>query len=242
MNSPISFVFIFVFVIHFVIAILSCASFFPSFGTRNKTPAQIDKDKEYCELFSQNFPFLSFCSIIFFFLFPVFYIIISLIEWNIEFIDQPLSAFAGISLIIISLTIMILLIIIVGKEYLNRDSKIKKEHHFIGIGIFIFIYSFSILLGNLTVHLLNPFDFFTGEEHIVTITKSEQYTTRGSKGRTSNHYVIHFEPHVCGYTSLRVSKSFQEKAKEKDQLKIYVKNGLFGIPFLSSNKILINKQ
>jgi hypothetical protein len=240
MSTEISEAFTIIFVIHFFVAIIALASFFPSSDKTNKTYAQIKEDREYADLLLLNFPFLLSYSV-FLPTIPLFYFMIFLISYQIDFISQPFTVKHLVYIIIFSLIIMILLSKKVYKEYDNRDSKIRNNYPSIGKKILIFIYSISVLNGLSLVHFLNyTLDLSTGKEHIVTITESEHYTSRGSRRKT-NHYVIHFEPPVGGYNHLYVSESLQAKAREKDQLKLYVKNGLFGIPYIGIDKILIKR-
>lgn len=229
----------FSFAIHFIVAFISFLSFMPNTGTKNRTSYQIAQDRKYAELFYRNFPFLSTYSFVFLFG-PVFYFMIYFWLSRIDFTDQPLGIKPIINIIVCSLAFMVILSIKVGKEYQERDWAMKQKSPFIIVAFLIFIYSVSAVCGTTLVHFGNyTLDFFSsGEEHIVTITKSEHYTTRGSKGGTTHHYKIHFSPSVGGHYYLEVPSSLQERAKEKDQLKLYVKNGFFGIPYISSKKIL----
>ena len=239
MSTEISEAFTIIFVIHFLVAAIALASFVPSSDKTNKTYAQIKEDRKYADLLLLNFPFLLGYSI-FLPTIPLFYFMIFLISYQIHFISQPFTVKHLIYIIIFSLIIMILLSKKVYKEYDNRDSKIRNNYPSIGKKILIFIYSISVLNGLSLVHFLNyTLDLSTGKEHIVTITNTEHYTSRGR--RITHHYVIHFEPPVGGYNHLYVSESFYAKAREKDQLKLYVKNGLFGIPYIGADKIIIKR-
>ena len=227
------------FIIHFVVAVITFFSFMPDTSTKNRSEYQIAQNRKYAELFNRNFPFLSVYSFILLFG-PFIYYIIYFWLSRIDFCDQPLGPKAIINIIVCTLAIMFLLVIRVNKEYQERDWAMKQRKPFIAIEILLFLYTTSAICGTTLVHFGNyALDFFsTGEKHVVTITKSEHYTTRGSKGGTTHHYVIRFGPSVGGHERLEVPSSLQSRAKENDKLTLYVKNGFFGIPYISSKKIL----
>ena len=227
--------------IHFLISLISYWSFTPNTSIKNKSDYQIAQAQKYDKLFRKNFPFLSSYSGLFFFG-PFFYFSIYFWLGRIDIVDEPLKTAPFITIIMFSLSIMTLLLFKISDEYHSRDFEIKNKHPFIGLGIYIYIFSVSILCGFTITHFGNyALDFSTGEEHIVTITKSVHYTTRGPKRGVNHHYEIHFMPQVGGHEYLDVPSSLQQRAKENDQLKLYVKNGFFGIPYISSRKEL-NKE
>ena len=227
-------------IIHFIIGALSYASFAPNTSTKNKSYSQIIADEKYAKLFNKNFPYLAKYSWIYIAV-PFIYHMIYFWLSRIDYTEQNLRISTIIFIIIISLGYMFIQTINVSNEYQTRDKEMRNKKPFIIIGIFIFIYCTSVLSGLTTVHFFNyALDFSTGEENIVTIINSEHYITRGTKGGTTHHYKISFEPSVGGHYYLEVPSSLQARAKPKDQLKLYVKNGFFGMPYISSKKILLD--
>lgn len=109
-------------------------------------------------------------------------------------------------------------------------------------GIIAYIYFFSVFLGMTTIHISNyALDFSQGEEHIVYVTKTNTRVSGGTKGSTT-HYEIHYQPDVLGVYKIEVPEMLQQSVKQGDKLKLYLKKGLFGIPFISGNIKIIKYQ
>ena len=136
----------------------------------------------------------------------------------------------------------------------------KSDNNFkLSFAVYLYIYSVSVLCGISIVHSANyALDTSTGEEHIVNITFMQEFTTGGTSEKPTNkyrdltnkdystvtkyHYKFTFSPEVKGKSSLEVTKEIYEQAKIGDNLKLYVKNGFFGLPFISSNRVVVKQN
>ena len=85
------------------------------------------------------------------------------------------------------------------------------------------------------VHFNNAaLDFTKGEEHIVTITE-----TKTRRTKNNNYYQLIFSPDIKGKNFIEVPGSLYNKAKPNDKLRLFLKNGVFGLPYISSDRQLI---
>ena len=140
---------------------------------------------------------------------------------------------------------------IINHKFHKTDKNLK-----LGFAVYLYIISSSIISGITLVHFGNyALDSSVGEEHIVTIVFSQHYISGGTsekplhqrKDYSDNvyhsakihHYKVSFTPEVKDFSELNVPKEVQENAKINDKLKLYVKNGYFGLPYISSNRVLI---
>ena len=225
-----------------IIALMAHASFMPDLSTKNKTPSQISSDRYYANLFKRNFPFVN--RWIGFYLFtPMVYYFIYYIFSRIDFVLDSRSVVPFIDAIGIACAIMYLLYTKIFPEYNLRNFEMRRTKPHIGLSLCIFVYSVSMSCGFSIIHFgnyaLNAFS--EGEEQIVTITASKYYVTRGSRSSTS-HYEIHFTPPIGGHNYLDVPPALQRRAQKDDKLKLYLKSGFFGMPYIGSKKILVYKE
>lgn len=236
-NSPssIEVIFFLVWVFHFIVAVISVSIFGPDYNSKHKTEQQKEIAKIYNKLFYKNFPYLTIFVITWFIIISVYWLYYSFAK--IGLILDAISLKTIAYMIAFSLGYICLFGFILKKEYCASDEEFRNKHPWLNKSIKVFLYSSCVLLGISTVHFADyTFDYSNGEEHIVTVTKSIYYSKKGSKGGTSHHYEIHFEPEVCGVRWLRVSPELQQSANQDDKLSLCLKEGLFGIPYFTKDK------
>ena len=236
-------------IINLIDALISFICFIPISTRKNE-------ENEYNEEFKKAYPFLSYLSWPFLVV-PVVYFIFYFAFSTIDFTLGERNKFEPlIYSVCFSVVIMFIQIIatIINNKTHKTDKKIK-----LGFAVYLYIISSSIISGITLVHLGNyALDSSLGEEHIVTIVFSQHYVSGGSsekslhqrKDNTDNvyhsaeihHYKVSFTPEVKDFSELNVPKEVQKNAKINDKLKLYVKNGYFGLPYISSNRILIKQS
>ena len=210
---------------------------------------------EYNEEFKKAYPFLSYWSWIFLVV-PVVYFILYFAFSTIDFTFGDLDKYEPlIYMACFSVAIMFIQIIatIINHKTHKTDKKIK-----LGFAVYLYIISSSIISGITLVHFGNyAFDYSIGDEHIVTIVSSQHYISGGTsekplhKRKDSTDDIYHsaevdfykvtFTPEVKDFSELNVPKEVQKNAEINDKLKLYVKNGFFGLPYISSNRVLIKQ-
>ncbi|MBP5470071.1 MAG: hypothetical protein J6Z11_12595 [Candidatus Riflebacteria bacterium] len=217
--------------LHGFIAFSLSAAYYPPEG--GKTKEIKERNNNYNKTFKKNLPF--FTKILLMVWLPIIY-------WFIYMFFSPLNTLYNLEnnniwfyIIGFSLVYICLLFPRLKKEYSLRDEEMKKLEPNIIYGIIAYLYFFSVFLGMTTIHISNyALDFSPGEEHIVNITKTNTRASGGIKGSTI-HYEIHYQPDIQGVYKIDVSKELQQCVKQGDRLKLFLKKGLFGIPFISSN-------
>ena len=234
--------------IHCLLASVSFLSF---------VPITIKKeDKAYNDEFIKVFPFLSKFSWIFLVV-PIIYFLFYFALSNNDSVLEDIQNIKPLYYILcFSVVIMIVPFISTIKNYKAH----KSDNNFkLGFAVYLYIYSVSVLCGITIVHCANyALDSSAGEENIVNITFMEEYTTGGTSEKalhkqksttdtnyttvTKYHYKFTFSPEVRGKSSLEVSKEVYEQAKIGDKLKLYVKNGFFDLPFISSNRVVVKQN
>ena len=236
------YIFIVLLFVHLIISIFAYTSFMPDLSTKNKTPLQIQNDRHYDTVFSKNFPFLKKWGG-FFFLIPVIYLFLYFLISDINFAVNSTNILPFIYSVSLALGIMFFLQTKVTPEYNIRSFEMRRLAPNIGFSITIFVYAVSMLCSFSMIHFGNYtlYAFAKGEDHIVTISDSKHYTTRGSKGGTKHHYEIHFYPEVGGHSFIEVDSSFQRSANKGDRMKLFLKKGFFGLPYISSDKHLVRE-
>ncbi len=115
-----------------------------------------------------------------------------------------------------------------------------------GLYLIIFIISDSFLCSIAVAHFLNTaLDFFKAEEKIVEIYNTDMTLTEhsGKKGKYyKRHFNIYFSPEIGGVSSFEVSHSKFGNYWKGDRLKLFVKKGFFGMPYISKERIIISKE
>ena len=239
----------------YLLALIHCLLAFVSF--LSFVPITIKKeDKAYNDEFIKVFPFLSKFSWIFLVV-PIIYFLLYFAFCNNDSILEDIGNITPLIYILcFSAVIMLVPFILTIKKYKAHKSDTNFK---LGFAAYLYIYSVSVLCGITIVHCANyALDSSTGEENIVNITFMEDYTTGGTSEKarhkqksttdthyttgTKYHYKFTFSPEVKGKSSLEVTKDVYEEAKIGDKLKLYVKNGFFGLPFISSNRIVIKQN
>lgn len=239
----------------YLLAIIHCLLAFVSF--LSFVPITIKKeDKAYNDEFIKVFPFLSKFSWIFLAV-PVVYFILYFSFCNNDSILEDIGNIMPLLYILcFSVVIMIVPFILTIKKYKAH----KSDNNFkLGFAVYLYIYSVAVLCGISIVHCGNyALDSSAGEEHLVNITFIQEFTTGGTSEKPTNkyrdltnkdystvtkyHYKFTFSPEVKGKSSLEVTKEVYEQAKIGDKLKIYVKNGFFDLPFISSNRVVVKEN
>ena len=103
------------------------------------------------------------------------------------------------------------------------------------------MYAASIVLSAMIIHYTNiALDFSKKEEHIVIVTDSLHSTSRGEKSGTIDHYEIYFTPSIKNLNRIKVKEYQQRITKTNDKLKLYLKKGLFGLPYITNEIISLN--
>ena len=236
-------------IINLIDALISFICFIPISTRKNE-------EKEYNEEFKKAYPFLSYWTWPFLVV-PVVYFIFYFAFSTIDFTLGELNKFEPL-IYSVCFSVVIMFIQIIATIINNKTHKTYKKIK-LGFAVYLYIISSSIISGITLVHLGNyALDSSLGEEHIVTIVFSQHYVSGGSsekslhqrKDNTDNvyhsaeihHYKVSFTPEVKDFSELDVPKEVKKNAKINDKLKLYVKNGYFGLPFISSNRILIKQS
>ena len=213
-------------------------------------------EKDYNEDFKKAYPFLSYWSWPFLVV-PVVYFIFYFAFSTIDFTFGDLDKFEPL-IYTACFSVAIMFIQTIATIINHKTHKTDKLVN-LGFAVYLYIISSSIISGITLVHFGNyALDSSLGEEHIVTIVFSQQYVSGGTSEkplhqRTDNtdnvyhsaeihHYKVSFSPEVKDFSELNVPKEVQENAKINDKLKLYVKNGYFGLPYISSNRVLVKQS
>ena len=198
-------------------------------------------EKKQRKLFDTNFPILSY--IVFLFLIPstLYWIYYSCaVRKEIQILFSHISLETIAYAFIISYVYMIIFVLIEIKEYISRGETIKKDYPDIIIGILFFFYSTSVFVGLTTVIFVNyALDSSKGEEHIVTVIDSVHNKKQNFVGDIEDYYHIHFEPDILDVKRINVSPRLQSSAKKGDKLRLYLKKGACGLPYISSEMKII---
>ena len=230
--------FCFILIFHIILSFLSWVSFYPS-HKKNRSYYEIIEDEKYDKLFRKNFPFLSKYSGFLMFT-PIVYFFIYCQFSRIDFAINSRNIVPILLGIMFALIPMFFIYHKVDYDYQLRDKEMRKKNPNIGLGMYIFAYSISVVLSFSSIHFLNySLDFSQGEENNVVVNESKYYTTHSSKGGTTHHYKISFYPDVGGLRTLEVPSELQSRTKKDDKLILYLKKGFFGLPYISSSKILV---
>lgn len=236
-------------IINLIDALISFICFIPISTRKNE-------ENEYNEEFKKAYPFLSYWSWPFLVV-PVAYFIFYFAFSTIDFTLGDLDKFEP--LIYMSCFSVAFIFVQTIATIINHKSHKTDKNLKLGFAVYLYIISSSIISGITLVHFGNyALDSSFGEEHIVSIVFSQHYDSGGTsekplhqrKDNTDNvyhsaeihHYKVSFSPEVKDFSELNVPKEVQENAKINDKLKLYVKNGYFGLPFISSNRILIKQS
>ena len=217
--------------IHGFIAFSLSAAYYPPEG--GKTKEIKERNNKLNKTFKKNLPF--FTKILLMVWLPIIY-------WFIYMHFSPINTLYNLEnnniwfyIIGFSLGFICLFFPRLKKEYGLRDEEMKNLEPNIIYGIIAYLYFFSVFLGMTTIHISNyALDFSSGEEHIVNVTKTNTRASSGTKSFTM-HYEIHYQPDIQGVYKIDVSKELQQCVKQGDRLKLFLKKGLFGIPFISGN-------
>ena len=222
---------------HFFIAAFSFTLMRPPDDSR------IASEKKQTKLFDTNFPILTFIVSLFLIPSTLYWIYYAFIERNeIKIIFAHINLETINYAVIISFVYLFIFVLVELKEYKSRCETLKKDYPDMIIGILFFFYSSSIFLGLTTVHILNyALDSSKGEECIVTVIDSVHNKKCIITGEKEDYYQIHFEPDILDIKKINVSPKLQSSAKKGDKLKLYLKKGACGLPYISSgNGVIIN--
>ena len=225
----------YILIFHFIIATFTFNLMRPPDDSR------ISSDKKQRKLFDTNFPILSYIVSIFLIpstLYWLYYAFIVRKEIKIIFAHATLETFNYA--IIIPFVYMVIFVLLEIKEYKSRGETIKKDSPDIIIGMLIFFYSSSVFVGLTTVNIVNyTLDSSKGEEHIVTVIDSVHGKKSIISGEIEQYYQIHFEPDILDVKRIYVSPELQGSAKKGDKLRLYLKKGACGLPYISSEMQVI---
>ena len=228
-------------VIHILIFAITSIGLIPFEPKRNKKPEEIKKIKQYNTSIKRFFPF-TIRFIIIFSIIMIFYPSIFLQSFsNYNIIYSEVNRVTLISFLVFSEITLFILIKKTRKEYNNCDVSFRKEHSSLKPQLFICMYAASIVLSAMIIHYTNiALDFSKEEEHIVKVTDSVKSISHGNKGRNSYHYDIYFTPSINNVNRIKVNEYQQSKTKANDKLKLYLKKGLFGLPYITNEIISVN--
>ncbi len=203
--------------------------------------SKITSDKKQRKLFDTNFPILYYIALLLLMpstLYWIYYACSVRKEITIIFDHISLESFNYI--VIIPFMYMFIFVLLEIKEYKSRGETIKQESPDIIIGILFFLYSTSIFVGLTTVHIVNyTLDSSKGEERIVTVIDSVHNKKQNFVGDIEDYYHIHFEPDILDVKRINVSPRLQSSAKKGDKLRLYLKSGACGLPYISSEMEII---
>ena len=223
---------------------------FPHINKKRRSSYSSPEDIYYEKVFKKNFPFLSEYYFVFI-VFPIFYFILNFI-WNknIYLVNiQSLIPIIWVSLI--ALIIFAFLYSKVFEGFYGMDSEMKRLRPNIGLYLIIFIISVSFLCSIAVAHFLNSaLDFFKAEEKIVDIYNTGMtFTERIGKNRHGDgekvykqHYNVYFSPEIGGIGSFEVSQSEFGNYRKGDRVKLFIKKGFLGMPYISKERIIIKRE
>ncbi|MBQ3644674.1 MAG: hypothetical protein II961_08770 [Candidatus Riflebacteria bacterium] len=198
-------------------------------------------EKKQRKLFDTNFPILYYIALLLLMPSTLYWIYYScVVRREITIIFSHISLITIVYTVIISFVYLVILVLLEKKEYKSRGETIKKEYPDLITGILIFFYSTSVFLGLTTVFILDyTLDSSKGEERIVTVIDSVHNKKQNFGGDIEDYYHIHFEPDVLDVKRINVSPRLQSLAKKGDKLRLYLKSGACGLPYISSEMELI---
>ncbi len=229
-----------VIIVCFIISIIIKPTdlYMPTNKKKGKNNYEINEEnKEYETLLIKNFPFLYKISHEFsiLFIFIIFYWCIILNPASYHIIYKGININTIFSFGSFCLVYFAIFYFKIKKEYITIDKEIiKRRPHFL-MGVITYIILLSLDLGIITAHFCNyHLDFSKGEEHIVNITQSIDYTTK-EKGHLVHIYEIHFEPKIANSNIVNVPQELQRLAKKYDKLRLYLKKGLCNLPYFSDD-------
>ena len=201
----------------------------------------IASEKKQRKLFDTNFPilfYLNFVALMPSFMYWIYYSCAVRKEINIIFNHISLETIAYAFLI--SYAYMIIFVLIEIKEYKSRGETMKKEYPDMITGILFYFYFTSVFVGLTTVFFVNySLDSSKGEERIVTVTDSVHNKKRLFSGEIEDYYQIHFEPDILDVKRIYVSPGLQGSAQKGDKIRLYLKKGACGWPYISSEMEII---
>ncbi|MBQ3644230.1 MAG: hypothetical protein II961_06500 [Candidatus Riflebacteria bacterium] len=224
--------------LHGFMAFLLCIACYPPQG--GKTEEIKERNNKRNKIFKKNLPFFTKILLMVWLL---------IIYWYVYDHFSPLNTLKTLEnnniwfyVVGFSLGYICLFFSTIKKEYSLRDEEMKNLYPKIIYGIIAYIYFFSVFLGMTTIQISNyALDFSQGEEHIVYVTKTNTRVSGGTKS-SRIHYEIHYQPDILGVSKIEVPEELQQCVKQGDRLKLFLKKGLFGIPFISGNIKIIKYQ
>ena len=225
--------------IHFIIFFGAFSAIIPQSRTKSQDPKEIERVNTNFRIFKESLPFIKNYSY-FAYIINLFYPFIYLYFSKIDIIYSEISIKTIISIFafIISLIFFLYKKMVID-EYSNLDKSKKERFPNLGVYLLFYIYATSVNSSLIFVHLTNfALDFSKGEERIVTVTDTRHRVSTSRNGST-HYYEIYYEPDIKSKYKIEVPKSFMEKAKKGDKLKLYLKNGVFGLPYISSDRQII---
>ena len=210
---------------------------------RPSDDSKLTSEKKQTKLFDTSFPILTY--IVFLFLIPsaLYWIYFSCaVRKEIKIIFAHISLETIAYVFIISFVYLFIFVLVEIKEYKSRCETIKKDYPDMIIGILFFFYSSSVFLGLTTVHIVNyALDSSKGEERIVTVIDSVHNKKQNFVGDIEDYYQIHFEPDILDIKRIYVSPELQSSAQKGDKLRLYLKKGACGLPYINNeNGVIIN--
>ena len=198
-------------------------------------------EKKQRKLFDTNFPilfYLTFVSLMPSFMHWIYYS--CAVRKEIKIIFNHISLETIAYAFIISYAYMVIFVLIEMKEYKSRGETMKKEYPDMITGILFFFYFTSVFVGLTTVHIANyALDSTKGEERIVTVIDSVHNKKQLFSGEIEDYYQIHFEPDILDVKRIYVSPGLQGSVKKGDKLRLYLKKGACGLPYISSEMEII---
>lgn len=228
--------------IHILVFVISSLGLIPIEPKMNAKPAVKRESRQYNVALKRFFPFTIRFIIIFYisaFFYPVIFFQ-SFSDYNI--IYSEVNIITLICFLIISGIVLFFLIRKTRKEYNNSDMSFRKKHSSLKIQMFLCIYAASIVLGAMITHYTNfALDFSKKEEYIVSVTNSIHRTSHQAKGSgIIDYYEIYFTPSIKNLNRIKVNEYQQAITKKNDKLKLYLKKGLFGLPYITDEIISAN--
>ena len=226
--------------IHILLFIISAIDIIPFEPKKNTKPIIIKEIRKYNVALKRFFPFtIKFIIILLIslFFYPAIFIK-SFSDYNI--IYSEVNRVTLICFLILSGLILFFLTKKVRKEYNNCDIHFKNKHSSLLLRISFCIYAASIVLGAMITHYTNfALDFSKKEEYVVSVTNSVCSHSNVNKVG-SYHYEIYFTPSIKNIGRIKVNEYQQAITKKNDKLKLYLKKGLFGLPYITDEIISAN--
>ena len=232
--------------VSFLALIVTNCFLFPSSRRSRFNYHEKTESDRFKEVFDQNFPFLSDNYSLIFFIPILLFLYFKAYNKNI-YLENFVSIAPFIWVGVLSTSLIVFLYIRNIDDYKRMDPALKSTSPNIGFYLIFIMVSGSLLISLTTILCLNSgLDFSKGEERIVKIynrdSELEEIRTKKGKKKYKLIYYIYFTPAIGGLDRFQVSESELGKYIKEDRIKLIVKKGFFGMPYISGDKVVIKQN